>query len=222
MQAPRSALHNHLDMSRGIQGAGTPGTWEQQPDETSRAFAAFCMYRDMPPSIRSVRKVAQELGKSESLMRRRSARHRWIARASAFDGEQDRLRRAAARDEMIRMAERQARAGQVMQGRGIKRIAALSDQDVGLLTALEAMRLVEAGIRIERTARGEPAPLPPGRGSAPTAQVRIIEILRNDPSRIGPVVEALVALREALPEMGPGMDRDEPDSVVGTELYEAN
>jgi len=64
--------------------------------------------------------------------------------------------------------------------------------------------------------------LPPGRGSAPTAQVRIIEILRNDPSRIGPVVEALVALREALPEMGPGMDRDEPDSVVGTELYEAN
>ena len=85
------------------------------------------------------------------------------------------------------MARRQILAGQLFQGRGIKRIQAIVDKDVGQLTISEAIKLVEAGVRLERLGRGEPLDLPQTLihhdiGAA-GAEALIIDILRRHPSR---------------------------------------
>jgi len=90
--------------------------------------------------------------------------------------------------------------GLLMQSRGIDRLNRLSPDEVQRLSVLEALRLIETGVRIERMACGRPddnEPLLPVIVERPP----IIEFLRRNPERIGPVVEALAALRAAVPEL---------------------
>ena len=58
--------------------------WEQQPQESAIAFAAFRAYPDMGPE-RSTRKVAAALGKYESQITGWSVAHRCVARAGGRD-----------------------------------------------------------------------------------------------------------------------------------------
>jgi hypothetical protein len=57
-------------------------SFEQQPKETSKAFAAFSLYLSLGPE-RSTRTVAAKLAKSDQLIRRWCARHDWPARVAA-------------------------------------------------------------------------------------------------------------------------------------------
>ncbi len=54
------------------------------PPESAVAHQAYLTYRDMGPS-RSLRKLAQRLGKCESLLKRWSARHSWRERVMEWD-----------------------------------------------------------------------------------------------------------------------------------------
>ena len=61
--------------------------WEQQPGESSRAFGAFCAYRDLGPR-RSLRAAAAAFyGRSSAALERQvdkwSGAFRWVERASA-------------------------------------------------------------------------------------------------------------------------------------------
>ena len=51
--------------------------WEQQPGESARAYEGFVAYRDLEAS-RSLRKVAAELKKPDSLVERWSRDHDWV------------------------------------------------------------------------------------------------------------------------------------------------
>ena len=57
--------------------------FEQQTHESDKAFAAFTLYLGMGAQ-RSAQAVAGQLGKSEQLMRRWAARHRWTERVAAY------------------------------------------------------------------------------------------------------------------------------------------
>jgi hypothetical protein len=59
-----------------------PQPFEQQPQETAKAFAAFSEYLSMGPQ-RSLEAVGQKLGKSKALMERWSKRHNWVMRVNA-------------------------------------------------------------------------------------------------------------------------------------------
>ena len=59
-----------------------PKPFEQRPDETAKAFAAFTAYLDMG-SQRSLEAVGRKLGKSKALMERWSKRHHWVSRVEA-------------------------------------------------------------------------------------------------------------------------------------------
>jgi hypothetical protein len=63
-------------------GASRPLPFEQQPRESDKAFAAFSVYLSLGPQ-RSTYAVARKLAKSEQLIRRWSARHRWPERVAA-------------------------------------------------------------------------------------------------------------------------------------------
>lgn len=57
-------------------------SFEQQPKESAKAFAAFSLYLVLGPE-RSIRAVGEKLGKSEGLVERWSARFDWPARVQA-------------------------------------------------------------------------------------------------------------------------------------------
>jgi hypothetical protein len=58
--------------------------WDRQPFETSKAYEAFSIYRDMGAK-RTVRGTAEALTKSEQLIKGWSGKNDWVRRAAAFD-----------------------------------------------------------------------------------------------------------------------------------------
>jgi hypothetical protein len=174
--------------------------WDCQPGEGPKPWAAFCVYRDMDLATRSLSRVAQQLGKSKVLMARWSSKRRWVGRVRAWDSEKDRQKRAGELKAIEDMSRRQVAMGRLMQSKGIDRLSTMSPDEVQLLSISELIRLIETGVRLECMGRGHPdtnGPLPP----VIVEQPRILEFLRKNPQRIGPVVEALAALRAAVPEL---------------------
>lgn len=82
--------------------------WERQPRETAKAFAAFQFYRDMGSSKRSLRRCAQSLGKSDTVVMGWSTKYSWVERVLAWEDEQDRIRRIENLEEIRETARRQA------------------------------------------------------------------------------------------------------------------
>lgn len=75
--------------------------WDRQPNETQKAYEAFCVYRDLkdaadPAYKRSIARTGEKLGKSESLLERWSGRYDWVRRAEKWDVDQEQKLRAEA------------------------------------------------------------------------------------------------------------------------------
>lgn len=148
--------------------------WERQPGEGTKAFAAFVIYRDLGRD-RSLVKVADELrrrkeergekggGRPGSIPTRlstMSSQWRWVARSAAWDEEEDRLRLKARVKAVEEMAERQATYGMLMQQVGVLKLQKLREavqEDDSAVSGPLAVKMVEAGSRVERLARGEPS-----------------------------------------------------------------
>lgn len=58
--------------------------WDRQPRESSKAYEAFVIYRDMGAD-RTTRSTAEALTKSETLIKEWSSKHGWVERAAAWD-----------------------------------------------------------------------------------------------------------------------------------------
>lgn len=84
-----------------------PEDWERQPEESEEAFLAFVVYRDQPPP-RSIRRVTKDTGKSFGQISSLSADKSWVARAAAWDREQDRVKREADLKGRVEMGKRHA------------------------------------------------------------------------------------------------------------------
>jgi hypothetical protein len=129
------------------------------------------VYRDAGLD-RSLEAVGRKLHKSVTLLGRWSSRHEWVARAAAWDEEQDRVRRARALAEVARLAERHAREAQALQvaalaavRAALKRLLPGGDLKAALaeMEPAELLRLIPGLARVwadaveaERLARGIP------------------------------------------------------------------
>jgi len=138
--------------------------WEHPlAGESARAFAAFCAYRDMPASERSIARVHQThiktASKSKRWLAEWSRRFAWVERAAGYDAFLDSVKREAAREAIVEMATRQAEEGMALQEKGLKR---LQQMPLKSMSASDAIRAMEVGVRIERLARGEPAEITRG------------------------------------------------------------
>jgi hypothetical protein len=132
--------------------------WERQPFDGSRTYLYFCVYRDMDPLERSIKKTAEETKRSLGMLWNISSRWDWAKRAEAYDLHMQRLKLAAYEQARIEMAERQAKEGMTLQSVAMGGIRDLIDergQVKANLTPTEIVRLLETGVRIERLARGE-------------------------------------------------------------------
>jgi len=81
--------------------------WERQPDETDRAWAAFRVYRDLPPAERSYgaafRKTYQKPANYQAPQwyRQWANRHGWRDRVEAWDRHLDDVGRAVTERERV-------------------------------------------------------------------------------------------------------------------------
>lgn len=128
-----------------------PDPWERQVGESAKAFEAFTKYRDMTPGERSIRKVAQNLSKSATLIKNWSARYGWVERATAWDDEEDRKTRVEQDEARRKMNKTHADLGTALLVKAAKGLKAIPDEE---LTAADVARLVEVGSKLERQARG--------------------------------------------------------------------
>lgn len=130
------------------------------PEETARAFAAFCKYRDLDPSIRSIERAART--QPDKPARRAvvsqwhtwSSSYGWVARVEKWDEHVDRQNRLAQIKEAREMGERHARTARAIQAKAIERLQTLAATE---LKPGDVIRMLAEGIRIERTAVGLPS-----------------------------------------------------------------
>ncbi|CAB4912179.1 unannotated protein [freshwater metagenome] len=130
----------------------SPDPWERQPDETTKAYEAFAMYRDQG-ARRSVRAVARESNKHVTLIGRWSSAHHWVERAAAFDADTQRQEIEAWQKQRRDSARRRAKLGQALQDKAAARLQTI---DLDVINATQVAQLAREGARLEREAFGEP------------------------------------------------------------------
>lgn len=125
--------------------------FERQEGETTKAFEAFAKYRDLGLE-RSIRKVARELSKSDTIIKRWSSKWDWVERVKAYDMEMD--RQALIQEEKKRkdMAKRHANLATVFQQKVLERLKAINPAE---LSTSDLVRWFEISVKIERLSRGE-------------------------------------------------------------------
>jgi hypothetical protein len=140
--------------------------WERQPNESAPAYEAWATYRDGQPTA-TTRSVAQELGKSVTLVQRWSRRHGWQRRLAAWQQHEDRVRAEARLVEAERVGRRHARRAEIaieavmrpsleVVTRLRREPGALADMPLDKLYALavQASRALPGVVHAERVALG--------------------------------------------------------------------
>ena len=133
----------------------TPEPWERREDETTKAYEAFCIYRDMGRE-RSLNKVAEKLSKSDTLIKRWSFTHGWVNRVAKWDDEQDRIEREIAQKEQAKaikdMRKRHADLGQAMLIKAARALKRIPDEEI---KPGDISRMVDVASKLERISRGD-------------------------------------------------------------------
>lgn len=128
-----------------------PLLWERQPEETPKAYEAFCEYRDMGEK-RTIAKVAEKLGKSDKLLERWSAKYEWVKRVAAWDDELDRQTARELIKDMAKTRARQRKQALKMQHKGLE---LLNDIRPGDAKLSEIVSLLKLGMEQERICLGD-------------------------------------------------------------------
>lgn len=138
--------------------------WDQQPKESSRAFNAFTIYRDMGLK-RSCNAVAQELKLNHSSVLELSKRHKWQDRVRAFDAYVDKEIQQQQVQAIKIMKQRQielALKAQEAADKGIKYLIEQFNTSDGKSVSPYSMkpdalsRMLDIGCRLERLNRDVP------------------------------------------------------------------
>lgn len=123
--------------------------WEQQPEESAKAFEAFAAYRDMGAE-RSLRKLTQRLHKNLTTIRDWSVKWNWQERVRAYDRDLDKKAREQAVKDVRSMTNRHIRIAMKLQERAVK---ALEDLPAEKLTPKLILDFLAKATEIERMNR---------------------------------------------------------------------
>jgi hypothetical protein len=119
--------------------------WERRPRESSRAYEAFRLYRDIGP-MRSVDQLAMSTARP-SMIAKWSHTFGWVGRARAWDDHVYRIADGARLDALREMQRTHALAGRVAFGKAVAALQAISPADIN---ASAAVRLLDIGTKLER------------------------------------------------------------------------
>lgn len=128
-----------------------PEPWEQQEGESSKAYQAFCEYRDMGAN-RSIRKLAQKINKSVTWLGEWSKTYDWVKRCQAWDSEQDRIARQAQLDEIVKMRKRHAKIAETALEKVLEALASMDPEE---MSNADITRMMDTASKLERISRGD-------------------------------------------------------------------
>jgi hypothetical protein len=171
----------------------TPLRYERQPGETVKAYAAFCVYRDLGAG-RGLRDACRRFY-GESVAKRGqieqwSKQWKWVERAKAWDDELDRVNREAQAKARKEMGERHAKVAVALQEKAIQRLKSMKPEE---LSSSDLIRYFVEAAKLERLSRGEPDSIEEQRHSGTNgnpirifleeviAEEKRLEAERNDP-----------------------------------------
>ncbi|WP_194522383.1 hypothetical protein [Cellulosimicrobium sp. JZ28] len=120
------------------------------PGESAKAHEAFRLYCAQG-AARSTARVAQELGKTKTLVDRWSSRWQWVARAAEHDAALHREEDAAMRERARTMGRRHADAAAALMVRALRALQAVTPQEIA---PRDAVRMFDVATRVERDALG--------------------------------------------------------------------
>lgn len=123
--------------------------WERQDGESAKAYQAFCKYLDMGEK-RSIRAVAQQLGKSATLMARWSSTWHWPDRVAKYEADLRRLAYKKAQNDAEKMAKRHINIALKMQE---KALAALNATEPEYIQVRDMITLLREATKLERDSR---------------------------------------------------------------------
>lgn len=165
----------HLDASRK--------PWSRQREESAQAFQAFTVYAELGPDRSNV-KVAERLGKSQTLMNRWSSWWWWVARATAYDSDLAIRAQKAAGDAVASMRERHVQSALMLQQTALAALRQLSESDLAKLKPADIVRMFATGAEIERLSRGEPTEIVEGRDDGSDARREVLDHLKRIRERL--------------------------------------
>lgn len=154
--------------------------WERQPGESSKAYAAFCVYRDLGPE-RSLEKALQNLSKKRAKWQlwQWSSKHNWVARCQAYDDYIERRKREEKEKAILEMAERHARLAVAFQQKVVERLREL---DPYQLSPSDLVKWLDVATKLERLSRGEPTEI----GKQEVTLPPILEVVAGDTEKDTP------------------------------------
>lgn len=154
-----------------------PEIWERLPNESSKAYAAFCIYRDLGSerSLDGVRRKLEENGKKVSIkfLGRWSSKYNWVARAQAYDDYLERKKREEKEKAILEMAERHARIAVAFQQKIVERLREL---DPDQLSPSDLAKWLDVATKLERLSRGEPTEI----GKQEVTLPAIVEVIADE------------------------------------------
>lgn len=125
--------------------------WERQPKESARAYEAFDLYLKMGPE-RSLRKVGQELGKSNTLISRWSSAWNWQERCRDYDNYLKRQELEEQRKAVKKMQQRQIQTAMLMQKKAVEALDKLDPERLSPKDIKEFIKMASELERLNRTA----------------------------------------------------------------------
>lgn len=129
--------------------------WERREGESAKAFEAFSVYLYMGTD-RSLREVAEKLGKSRALIERWSRTHEWVKRATAYDDDVRRKAASQAHAQAIQksrnMADRHIKIALEMQSVALKALAKLNVEEIDPKNIIAMLR---EATKLERENRAD-------------------------------------------------------------------
>jgi hypothetical protein len=134
--------------------------WDRQSGESSKAYAHFCLYRDMGVT-RSIRQMPSVSGCTSVVrqLNRWSSRWKWVERCQRYDDhleQEERLQQEKERREMHKRHAKVALLGMNVAVKGLESLLTKVQSGEGTVAPGDLTRLLETSARIELRARGEP------------------------------------------------------------------
>jgi hypothetical protein len=140
--------------------------WDQVAGESAKAYAAFCLYRDLGPrrsldeasrryhrgSEREVQSGGRQ-PRASGTIRRWARLWNWSARAQAWDQQAQRIQETEQQAAIQEMAQRHAKEAMMLQNKAVERLRQLRPEE---LRARDTLAYLVEAARLERLARGEP------------------------------------------------------------------
>ena len=128
--------------------------WERQSGETPKAFAAFCLYRDIPPLDRSVRAAVESFRKqggktSERNWETWASRYNWRERGLASDSNLASRRRERMEKELDRAKDDASVLIRAILAKVAERIQGMDAEDLAAGQIPAALRtLIELELKV--------------------------------------------------------------------------